>query len=208
LIARLQVLRNTISCRRLRIEGVALQVGARSVVHYGERPSANALEESLLREYLLVELLDERVNRQFVAGRCRAAEGQISWIVPTERVTWQVSYLASHWGFHLRLLLFHFLAFKCIRLLCTLSLLFLSVVFTFDCCSFTFSLSNAFGFSALCPCSFSLSLSPPTVAELTERRLRSRSPSECIRLLGSLTYSLSVLFLVLYFVFDSTVLFV
>jgi hypothetical protein len=86
------------------------------------------LEESLLREYLLVELLDERVNRQFVAGRCRAAEGQISWIVPTERVTWQVSYLASHWGFHLRLLLFHFLAFKCIRLLCTLSLLFLSTV--------------------------------------------------------------------------------
>jgi hypothetical protein len=41
---------------------------------------------------------------------------------------------------------------------------FLSIGFTSHCCSFTFSLSNAFGFSALSPCSFSLSLSPPTVA--------------------------------------------
>jgi hypothetical protein len=38
--------------------------------------------------------------------------------------------------FQLRLLFFHFLAFKCIRL---------CVAFTSHCCSFTFSLSNAFG---------------------------------------------------------------
>jgi hypothetical protein len=47
--------------------------------------------------------------------------------------------------FHLRLLFFHFLAFKCIRLF---------VTFISDCFSFTFSLPNAF---------VSLSLSSPTV---------------------------------------------
>jgi hypothetical protein len=113
-------------------ERVALQV-ARRVVLYVEPHSANALEESLLREYLLVELLGEGVARQVVAGRCRAAWCEISRIVTTERVARQIVWQVTG-------------------------------AFTSGCCSFTFSLSSAFDFSALSPCSFSLSLSPPTVA--------------------------------------------
>jgi hypothetical protein len=66
---------------------------------------------------------------------------------------------------HLRLLLFRFIAFKCIRLF---------VAFTSHCCSFTSSLSNAFGFSALSSCCFSLSLSPPTVVLSFSRHLPPR----------------------------------
>jgi hypothetical protein len=69
--------------------------------------------------------------------------------------------------FHVPLFLFHFLAFKCFRLLCTFFLLFLSVAFTYDCYSFT-SLPNgrwlSFSFSLSVSYSFSLSHSPPTVA--------------------------------------------
>jgi hypothetical protein len=148
--------RESCSAGNLFGERVTLQEVARRVVLYVESHSANALEESLLREYLLVELLGERVARQVDAGRCRTVVCKISRRVTTERVARQVSCLASHWGVHLRLLPFHFLAFKRIRLLCTLPLLFLSVAFTSDCCFFTFSLSNTFGFSALFSCSLSL----------------------------------------------------
>jgi hypothetical protein len=114
------------------------------------------------------------------SGRCRTAECQISGIVTTERVTRQVSCLASHWGFCLRLLLFYFLAFTsdCIAALneafdrihsaSLLPLLFFLLVglfrhrtrflffaFTSDCCSFAFSL---FAFTSDC-CSFAFSLS-------------------------------------------------
>jgi hypothetical protein len=75
--------------------------------------------------------------------RCQTAVCEISRRVTTERVARQVSCLASHWGVHLRLLLF------------------------------TLSLSNAFGFSALSPYSFTMSLSPPTVA-LSLSRVRFR----------------------------------
>jgi hypothetical protein len=77
-------------------EGVALQIVARRVVLYVETPSAHALEESLLREYLLIELLVERVALQVVAGRCRTAECAISRMVTTERAARQVSCLASN----------------------------------------------------------------------------------------------------------------
>jgi hypothetical protein len=49
--------------------------------------------------------------------------------------TWLSLSLLSLCRFHLRLLFFHFLAFKCILLF---------VAFISHCCSYTFSLSNAF----------------------------------------------------------------
>jgi hypothetical protein len=56
--------RESCSAGNLFGERVALQVVARGVVLYVELHSANALEESLLREYLLVELLGESVAQQ------------------------------------------------------------------------------------------------------------------------------------------------
>jgi hypothetical protein len=128
--------RESCSAYSLRGERIALEVVAGRVVLCVELPSAK-----ISGRVTAERVSPGRVARQVVAGRRRTAECQISGIVTTERVARQESCLASHWGFHLRLLLFHFLAFKCIRLLCTLSLLLLSVAFTSDCCSFTFSLS-------------------------------------------------------------------
>jgi hypothetical protein len=56
--------RESCSAGNLLGERVALQVVARGVVLFVKLHSANALEESLLKEYLLIELLSERVARQ------------------------------------------------------------------------------------------------------------------------------------------------
>jgi hypothetical protein len=74
-------------------ERVALQVHAGRVVSYVEPPSDKALGESLLREYLLVEFLYERVARQVDAGIVALkALGELLGEVSAGRVA-----ASSHW---------------------------------------------------------------------------------------------------------------
>jgi hypothetical protein len=68
--------RESCSAGNLLGERVSLQEVAGIVVLYVEPPSAKGVGESLLREYLLIELLGERLTRQVVPMRVSAGLGE------------------------------------------------------------------------------------------------------------------------------------